>query len=193
MLPGDLRRPAGAGEETRRELADQALLNARAIKSVEDRFTTYARVADKLIDLGEKDRARKLLAEAEELARPTRKGNYGGFNLGLVAQALARLDLPAGLKMVEDLEAEVRKNDKADRTYVFVKIYGGIAHKLAAESPADAERVLERVRGLDPNNAGRYVVAVCSRMARTDPTAPAGSPRRCSTPGRPGSSPTSSA
>ena len=72
--------------------------------------------------------------------------------------------------MVEDLQAEVRKTDKADRTYVFVKIYGGIAHKLAAESPADAERVLERIRGLDPVNASRYVVAVCSRMARTDPT-----------------------
>ena len=85
--------------------------------------------------------------EAEELAGPTVKGNKGGFNLGLVAEALARLDLPAALKMLDDLAQQVRKNDKTDRTYVFVRFYGNIAHKLAAEAPADAERMLERIRG----------------------------------------------
>ena len=81
----------------------------------------YGQIADKLIDLGEKERARKLLAEAEELGRPTVKGNVGGFNLGIVAEALARLDLPAALKMLDDLAQQVRKNDKRDRTYVFVR------------------------------------------------------------------------
>lgn len=39
-----------------RELVDQALLNARAIKSPEQRIA-IARIADKLIDLGEKEPA----------------------------------------------------------------------------------------------------------------------------------------
>ena len=152
-----------------RELIDQALLNARAVKSPAERLMMYGHIADKLIDLGEKERARKLLAEAEELGRPTVKGNFGGFNLGYVAEALARLDLPAALKMLDDLAEQVRKNDKRDRTYVFVRFYGNIAHKLAADAPADAERMLEKIRVLEPANVGHYAVAVCSKMARTNP------------------------
>ena len=152
-----------------REILDQSLLNARAITSAEFRIMTFARIADKLIDLGEKDRARKLLVEAEELARSTTKGNKGGFNLGLVGESLARLDLPAALKLVEELAREVRKNDRADRTYVFVKIYGQMAHKLAADSPVDAEQLLERIRKLAPTDASRYIVAACARMASKDP------------------------
>ena len=152
-----------------RELIDQALLNARAVKSPEERLRFYGPIADKLIDLGEKERARKLLAEAEELAKPTVKGNKGGFSLGSVAEALARLDLPAALKMLDDLAQQVQKNDKTDRTYVFVRFYGTIAHKIAADAPADAERLLEKIRALEPANATRYAAAVCSKMARNDP------------------------
>ena len=85
-----------------------------------------------------------------------------------MAQALARLDLPAALKMLDELAQEVDKNDKSDRTYVFVRFYGTIAYKLAADAPADAERMLERIRGLEPANVSHYAIAVCSRMARTD-------------------------
>jgi len=157
-------------EKTRvREFVDQALLNARAVKSPEERLRFYGQIADKLIDLGEKERARKLLAEEEELAKPTVKGNKGGFNLGIVAEALARIDLPAALQMLDGLAQQVRKNDKSDRTYVFVRFYGTIAHKLAADAPADAERLLEKIRALEPANVSHYATAVCSKMARTDP------------------------
>lgn len=152
-----------------REIVDQALLNARAVKSPIDRLSMYAQIADKLIDLGERERARKLLREAEEIAGPTIKGNKGGFNLGIVAEALARLDLPAALKMLDDLDQQIRKDDKSDRTYVYVRFYGTIAHKLAADAPADAERMLEKIRALEPANVSDYAIAVCSSMARTDP------------------------
>jgi hypothetical protein len=151
-----------------RELIDQALSNARAVKSPEERLGFYGRIADKLIDLGEKERARKLVGEAEELAGPTVKGNKGGFSLGTVAEALARFDLPAALKMLDDLAQQVRKSDKSDRTYVFVRFYGTIARKLAADAPADAERLLEKIRALEPANAAHYAVAVCSKMAPKD-------------------------
>jgi hypothetical protein len=157
------------GKRRMREILDQAVLNARAVKSPTDRLRIYGQIADKLIDLGERERARKLLREAEEIAGPTIKGNKGGFNLGIVAEALARLDLPAALKMLDDLARQVRKDDKSDRTYVFVRFYGAIAHKLAADAPADAERMLEKIRVLEPANVSHYAIAVCSSMARTDP------------------------
>jgi hypothetical protein len=153
-----------------RELTDQALLNARAMKSPADRVMFFGRIADKLIDLGDKERARRLLAETEELARPTVKGiKAGGYNLGIAAEALARLDLPAALKMIDDLAREAKKNDKVDRAYVFVRIYGAMAYKIAADAPADAERVLERFKSLDPTNYDGSVVAACWKMANIDP------------------------
>ncbi len=152
-----------------RELIEQALLNARAMKSPEDRLAIYGRIADKLIDLGEKERARKLLDEAVELAGSTVKGNKHGFNLGLVAETLARLDLPAALKLLDELAREVKKNDKTDRTYVFVKLYGDIARKLAADAPVDAERLLERIRATGSADASRRILATCTSMARSDP------------------------
>jgi protocatechuate 3,4-dioxygenase beta subunit len=152
-----------------RDLIDQALLNARAVKSPDYRLTMYGQIADKLLDLGEKERARKLLAEAEALGGSAVRGNVVSFNLGIVAQALARVDLPAALKMLDYLSQQVQKNDKRDRTYVFVRFYGTMAHKLAADAPADAERLLEKIQGLEPAHASRYAIAVCSKMVRTDP------------------------
>ncbi len=152
-----------------RELIDQALLNARAMKSPEDRLATYGQIADKLIDLGDRERARKLLDEAIALAGSTVKGNKNGFNLGLVAETLARLDLPAALKLLDELAQEVKKNDKTDRTYVFVKLYGDIARRLAADAPADAERLLERIRATGSPDASRRILATCTSIARSDP------------------------
>ncbi len=50
--------------------------------------------------------------------------------------------------------------------YVFDRFRGQFALKVASRSPADAERVLERIP-IKPD-ADRYVVAVCSRMAPKD-------------------------
>ncbi len=111
-----------------RKLTDQALLNARAMKAPAMKVMIFGQIADKLIDLGDKERARKLLAEAEEQARPTIKGmKGGGYTLGTVAESLARLDLPAALRMVDDLAREAKKHDKVDRRYVFARIYGSMA------------------------------------------------------------------
>jgi hypothetical protein len=153
-----------------REFVDQALVNSRAIKSTEYRVMALARIADRLIDLGEKEQARKTLQDAEALARPTSKGNQTAFTRELqVAEVLARVDLPAALRLMEESIQEVRKKDRTDRTYVFARIYGQIAFKLAADAPADAERMLERSRGLEPTHVAWYLAAVCSKMASKDP------------------------
>jgi len=150
-----------------RELMNQALLNCRAMKSPADRLRIYGQVADKLIDVGDREQARKLLAEAEALGRSTTKAETGALELGVVAEALARLDLPAALKMLDELAQQVRKAQKTDRTYVFVRFYSEIAQRLAADAPAEVERLLEKIRGLEPQNVP--VLEVCSKMARSDP------------------------
>jgi hypothetical protein len=157
------------GKTPMRKLIDQALLNTRAMKSLSDRVIMVCRIADKLVDLSERDLARKMLHEAEELARPmVRSARGGGLSLTDVAESLSRLDLPAAVKMLEDLASEIRKNDTRDRGYVFARVYGRIAYKLAAELPADAERLMRQSAALD-RNTWRYLCAVCSRMAAKDP------------------------
>ena len=111
------------------------------------------------------------------LGRDTAKGiKDGGYSLGQVAEALARLDLPAALKVIEDLERDVRKNEKSDRSSVFERFLGHIAYKLAARSPADAERVLERMPDRAEHGSLRRRGLLRGWRRRTWP-APAGSPR----------------
>ncbi len=150
-----------------KELLVQAGVNAKGMKSAPARIRVEARVADRWLDLGETGPARALLDDAMALGRDTTKGiKDGGYNLGLVAESLARLDLPAALKVLDDLGRDAVKNDKSDKTFVFQRFFGHIAYNLSARSPADAERVLGRMpieQGSD-----RYVVAACSGMAPRD-------------------------
>jgi protocatechuate 3,4-dioxygenase beta subunit len=150
-----------------RELIAQAAVNARNMKTGGERTRCYARIADHWVDLGEKERARVLLDEALELGKNEAKANSGrSFTLAAVAETLARLDLPAGLKLLDDLARDVRKNDSRDRTYVFDRFLGRIAYKLAAQSPADAEMVLKRMP--PDRSTDRAVIPVCTKMAPKD-------------------------
>ncbi|MGP0063617.1 MAG: carboxypeptidase regulatory-like domain-containing protein [Isosphaeraceae bacterium] len=150
-----------------RELLIQADVNAKGMKYLMFRIPIEAQIADHWLDLGETDRARAALDDALALARGSAKGNRNvDYNLGRIAEVLARLDLPAALKLIDDLERDVRKNEKVDRSLVFQQFLGHIAYKLADRSPADAERVLERIPV--EQRANRYVIAVCSRMAAKD-------------------------
>ncbi len=127
----------------------------------------FATIADHWLDLGENARARALLEEALALGKNTTKGiKGGGFNVGIVAVTLTRLDLPAGLKLLDELARDIRQNETRDRSYVFDRFHGQIAYKLAAQSPADAEQVLERIPLIAAGDP--YVVAVCAKMAPKD-------------------------
>ena len=155
------------GSNRIKELLAQVTLNARGVKSPTDRLALNARIADHWLNLGETKRARVLLDEGLGLDKNTAKGiKNGGYNLGLIAEPLARIDLPTALKLLDDLASDVRKNEKRDRSYVFDRFHGRIAYKLAAQSPADAERVLERLPLI--HNTDQYTVVVCSRMAPID-------------------------
>jgi len=127
-----------------KELLAQAAVNARATEaSPLARIVVPLRIADRLIDLGEIEQARKLLQEAERTFKEmTKNANRLGYLHGAIAGVLARIDLEAALAILDDLERTARKTTSRDAT---VHHYGGIACRLAAHSPADAERVLTRL------------------------------------------------
>ncbi len=119
-----------------------------------------------MIDLGETEQARKLLQEAERTFKEmTKNRNAPAYSLQ-AAGVLARIDLPAALLILDDAERAARRNQSGDMTRILDRFMGAFAENLAAESPADAERVLNRL-SLQMLTVER-VAAVCFKMAPKD-------------------------
>jgi protocatechuate 3,4-dioxygenase beta subunit len=151
-----------------RELLDQATVNARGMKDPSQRGVMLSQVAAKRLDLGERDAAGKLIREAVESMKQASRGKkQGDLYLGFVAAPLGRLDLPAALKLVEEVAVAMRREGKG-REYLFSRYYGKMAYGLAAESPADAEKALEHLP-IHDREAPRHILATCSRMGTKDP------------------------
>ena len=146
-----------------REIIDQAVLNARAVKSPTDRLYIYGQIADKLIDLGEKER-RKLLAEAEELAGPTVKGNKTGFNLGIVARPLPGSTCPPRSRCSTSLPRRSRKMIR-----VIAHMYSSDFMVPSPTSWPPMPRPTPSACQADPGGCAcecqPLCIAVCSRMA----------------------------
>ena len=117
-----------------KELVAQAMLNAQAPAARPlARIDVPAKLADRLIDSGEIEQARKLLQEAEHFFKEmTKNASRPSYVLGQVANVLARIDLPAALAILDDLERTARKSESRDRTNIFDRFYGTIAYNLAA-------------------------------------------------------------
>ncbi|MFI5459602.1 MAG: hypothetical protein ACHRXM_29610 [Isosphaerales bacterium] len=151
-----------------KELLTQAMINARAAEARPVARTALpVQIADRLIDIGEIEQARKLLQDAERTFKETTKNaDRTGHLLGRIAGVLARIDLPAALAIIDDLERAYRKNVTGDTTSTLDGLNGTIAVKLAAQAPADAERVLTKL-SLRVETV-RYIAAVCFKMAPKD-------------------------
>ncbi len=164
----EVRRDLDAGRV--KELLAQAVLNAKATEARPmARMSVPLTFADRLIDLGEIEQARKLLQEVEKTSKEmTKNANRPGYFAGRIATVLARIDLPAALAILDDLERTARKTSARDVSRLFDQFNGIMAYKLAAQSPADAERVLTRV-SLQAATV-RYIAAVCFNMAPKDLT-----------------------
>jgi hypothetical protein len=149
--------------ERKNELLAQALLQARGIKPPGERMRLLGRVAERWLELGEKDRAVALFREARSLAKEVPPPAY---DVAMFAQNLASVDLAAALTLVENAKDVARRGDRVSRVFVFDRAYGEIAYRVAASDPAGAERVLGLI--VDPYRRGGYVVAACMRMAASD-------------------------
>jgi hypothetical protein len=151
-LPGDDR----AG---RLRLLDRALLAARGVPEPGHKVVGIARVAEHLIDLGETDRAVKLLREFEPVARQLPTKGWDAFARGNFAEELAQIDPAAALELIEGLgEGEAPEPDRHRLN---------IAQELAGRDPAAAERVLDGLKR--PSSIVRHGPRIVHAMAPKDP------------------------
>jgi hypothetical protein len=135
-------------------LLDRALLQARIASDQADRLLQMGEVAERWFELGEVDRAKALFAEGMQIARQfTDKTD---FKRARFASRLARVDLPAALAIVKDLDGD---RDQGRIVY-------SIALRLVERDAAEAERLWKAAKGsrlvpMDPT--------LCWKMATVDP------------------------
>jgi hypothetical protein len=153
----------GSDRARKIELLAQAQLQARAVKQPGPKLQLLSLVADRWLDLGEKEHALALIAEGRALAKEVPPP---GYDITVFAQALARVDFPAALALNASAQSTSSRADRVSRVFVFDRSYGEIAYRLASPDPASAERAL----GLIDNaqRRGGYVAAACMRMASKD-------------------------
>jgi hypothetical protein len=137
-------------------LLDQAIPHARGVTEADKRLPLLGRIAELLLDLGETDKATRLLREGEKLAREMPGAAFAGFARGTFAEELAQIDLDAALVLVKTL------SDPSHRD----RHHANIAHELAGKDPAAAERILATVREASWHDDG--AIRVCYRMAPVD-------------------------
>jgi hypothetical protein len=134
------------------ELLDRALIKTRAVANVAEKLRIAAAVANAWCDLGEVEKARKLVMETLPVAREYAEKSdvYRGF----FASALARFDLPAALAMADELGG--RDKDR---------IKGLIAIRLAAVDPAESEKLWSEWKVVPFNES----LEGCYRLALSAP------------------------
>ena len=145
-----------AGPDEARELLAATVLTVAAVPEPTLRAIWWADAAERYLDLGDARRARRLLDQALALAPSLPRAGDGGSARGRIAEPLARLDLATALELIAPLE----------ESWVFDRRHGNVAHRIARERPANAERVLGMLH--DRYQRGVYAVRVCHRMAPVD-------------------------
>jgi protocatechuate 3,4-dioxygenase beta subunit len=144
-------------------LLAEAHLKAQAIREPGFRLVAVAEIAEGLLDLGQKERGTKLLADNLETARKLNRSGFDAYLRGCFAEELSQVDLNAALALVNDI------TDYFEKT----RHLANIAQEMAGTRPAEAEEILadfpsppEGSRLL--NQKDHYVVRVCYRMASVD-------------------------
>jgi hypothetical protein len=144
-----------ASPEFRRELLERAARRPPIGEHPGWAASQLARVADRWLDLGNTGRGAVLVRKAKALAEKPRPHPFFDPRDDL-ALALARVDLPAALKLLEG---------RQPGTFSPEVIRTGIAHRLATVNPAEARRII----GLLPEHSQPSVRStVCLRMAARD-------------------------
>lgn len=151
----------------RRELLERAERGARKVDAPGSAASLLAGVADRRLDLGEVGRGAALIREAMAIAEKPDEpvagvvvGDLGDKALhgvrGVLAPALARVDLPAALKLVDG-------QDKQPHQFDSVRIE--IAKRIAGTHPAEARRLIGQLQEHTESLPRRVV---CARMAEKD-------------------------
>jgi protocatechuate 3,4-dioxygenase beta subunit len=150
------------GRPRKLEILGQAILYARGSDNPAFRAFLLGQVGERLLDLGETNRATEVLRDGEQIARELSTAGFLGYTRGAFAVELAQIDLPAALELAGNLSDASEYN----------RHHGNIAHELAGKRPAEAERVLNMIKVEDKqyivHRRDQYLVRVCYRMAAVD-------------------------
>ncbi len=138
----------------KRQLIDRVLLSARAEPEPKLKVWQLGEAAELLLDFGETDRAKATFAEGRAIAE--RLGPDDIEFVGYFASRLARVNLPAALALLGGI-------DQAPSHVVQI---GNLAARIAASNPADAERLVTKIRGL--RRSYGVTLRTCQNMARAD-------------------------
>ena len=143
--------------EKKRSLLSLGLVHAQGIKDPALRLIFLGQIAGRLLELGETERATKILRDGQTVAKELSTSALAGFGRGAFAEELARIDVPAALALIQGLTDEQE----------FDRHHGNIAQRLAATQPAEAERVWQMLKR--PIMRDGYAVRVCYAMAAERP------------------------
>jgi len=141
----------------RLEILGTAFAEARRVDDPAHRVLVLGRIAELLLDLGEREAGLEVLEEGRPLAEELPAEEWSGYARSSFAEELAQVDLEAALEIVEDL------TDDFDRK----RHLGNIAFELADKDPAAAEEVLDRLP--KPATYYRPHPAICHAMVSVDP------------------------
>ena len=92
------------------------------------KLSVLGRIADRWLDVGETERAEKLLREGRELAKTIPPPAY---EVVAFSESLARVDLTEALALVDAARDKAKRGDRVNRVFVFDRSYGEIAYRLA--------------------------------------------------------------
>jgi RNA polymerase sigma factor (sigma-70 family) len=146
--------PAEARQRKLALLRDAAA-DARRMANAGPRIGRMMDAAQRLIDLGCEDEARRLVDDALPLAHDPGDGQRALLRIRALIGELARLDLKAALALIPSEGEERTIND----------LRGLAAQGIAAQHPDEAERLIGQMTW---DKSETYMVKACRRMARVD-------------------------
>ncbi len=139
-------------------LLDRAVLEARAATDPATRLYRMGEVAERWFNLGVREKAKTLIAGEFKLAEQVTKNARPGIR-GPIAAVLARVDLAAAMAIANEFPV--------NGTYTKTGALRYIAFGLAADNPAEAERVL---RLIAPDTSRDWFhPMIARRMVTVDP------------------------
>src|SRR5262249_34233460 len=103
--------PTPANRARRLALLDQAFIQAKARKEGDKRLACVSMLADQWFELGETEKATRLIRDNEKDARELPNAAFAGYIRGVFAEELAQIDLEAALAMIKDLK-DLREYDR---------------------------------------------------------------------------------
>jgi hypothetical protein len=145
-----------APPERRRELLERAARRPPLSEDPGQAASLLARIADRWLDLGDTGRGAAAVRKARALAEKPRERPFPDPRDDLVP-ALARVDLPAALKLLQGRDPQQR--------FQLDTLRVGIARRIAAIDSAAARRILGLI---DEHGQRRARRVICLRMAAKD-------------------------